>query len=537
MKRNLGTYILSVVMLSQLNACTNLDEEVFSEIVADNFYNNKLEVTAAVLRPYTHIGASLSSWGGQRNYWRLNELSADQLALPQKGTHWYNGGEFIRLHYHNWTPDESNIQNPWDLLYRGVGFCNNVLAELDGVDAEQVGMTTEELDAAKAEVRVMRAFCHMKLMDLYGDVPVITSVGSPLNPSRVSRSKVFDFVEAEIRESIDMLPPLSQSIVGRMSKAGAYAILSELYLNAETWTGTQRWDDCIAASNVILSGQVGGQNGTAALEADITSVFSTDNHESNEVLLSIAYDYLATNYWYKWNNDLWHYNQKQIYNANQGGNNGIVVTPTAYDAFQENDLRKHTWMLIGPQYQLGTDIPILGTQEYNGKPLVFVREIQRNSEGKTQSDMTQGEENSGARFAKYVPGQFTDLDYWSNDLVLYRLTEIYFNKAEALMRKNGGIATDDAIQLINECRKRAFKEEDWEQALYTRSSLTLDELLAERGREFIFEGKRRTDLIRFDKFTTTSWWDHKPTSSTKRVFPIPSSQLAANPNLTQNEGY
>ncbi len=282
---------------------------------------------------------------------------------------------------------------------------------------------------------------------------------------------------------------------------------------------------------------MGGQNGKAQLETSLTGMFSNTNDKSNEVLFSIAYDYVTANYRFQWNNDMWHYNQKQIYNADQSGNNGVVVAPTAYDQFADNDLRKTTWMLIGPQYKFGTTTAILGTQEYKNKPLVFVNNIQRNSENKTVSDMTQGEENSGARFAKYVPGQTTDANYWGNDEVIYRIAEVYFNKAEALMRKNGGAATPEAVDMVNAVRKRAFTTTDWATAAYTPSTLTMDELLAERGREFIFEGKRRTDLVRFGKFTTATWWDHQPTPASKSVFPIPTSQIAANSNLIQNDGY
>src|SRR5690606_25988780 len=143
----------------------------------------------------------------------------------------------------------------------------------------------------------------------------------------------------------------------------------------------------------------------------------------------------------------------------------------------------------------------------------YVNSIRRESEGDLTSEgsMAEGEENSGARFHKYKSGTLDDPNYQENDYIIYRLTEIYFNKAEALMRKNGGTATSEAVDLINESRKRAFSDEDWPTARYTTASLTMEELLEERGREFIFEGKRRTDIIRFGKFTNGSWWDHRPT--------------------------
>lgn len=106
------------------------------------------------------------------------------------------------------------------------------------------------------------------------------------------------------------------------------------------------------------------------------------------------------------------------------------------------------------------------------------------------------------------------------------------------MRKNGGTATQEAVDLVNTCRERAFAPSDWPAAQYTTATLTMDELLAERGREFIFEGKRRTDLIRFGRFTNGSWWDHEPTNDPNReIYPIPHTQIAINPNLEQNPGY
>lgn len=231
---------------------------------------------------------------------------------------------------------------------------------------------------------------------------------------------------------------------------------------------------------------------------------------------------------------------KEVLDVGYGGWNAFVVIPTAFDAYQENDLRKKEWFLFGPQYKYGTNIPVLGNEEWSGEPLVFVNSIRRESEGDLTSEgsMAEGEENSGARFNKYKSGRLSDENYLENNYIIYRLTEIYFNKAEALMRKNGGTATGEAVDLINASRQRAFTPEEWPENRYTTSTLTLKELLAERGREFIFEGKRRTDLIRFNAFTTEAWWDHQPSHDPNReLYPIPHTQLAANPNLVQNPGY
>lgn len=289
----------------------------------------------------------------------------------------------------------------------------------------------------------------------------------------------------------------------------------------------------------LIKGEGGAAHGTMELDKDLVSTYSKDNStDSKEHILSLTYDYLASGLYCGWSGDFYHFNQKYINGGIANGNDGIVVIPSAYDAFADNDLRKKEWMLIGPQYDYKTGEPVVGTSEYSGQPLVFVKDIKRFSEGKTdESTMYTGEENSGARFDKYKTGASGDPNYWGNDWVLYRLTEIYFDKAEALMRKNGGKATQDAVDLINACRQRAFSAEDWENAKYSVATLTMDELLAERGREFIFEGKRRTDLIRFDKFGTGDWWDGKNSDEHYEIFPIPYQQATLNPNLDQNPGY
>lgn len=524
------------------SACTKLDERAYTQIIADDFFNGKGEVLSAVLRPYTHAGAWAAPTG-QQSFYRLNELAADQLAWPVKGVHGYDNGDWIRLHYSTWNADEANIGNPWNLIYTGIGYCNDPIKRIQETDLAKMGITAEQRDAYIAELKILRAWSYMKLMDLYGNIPVVTvvgEVGQPMSPPTQKRAEVFAFVESELKENVDKLPVLSGQLVGRITQAAGYSMLAELYLNAEVWSGKERWADCITACDKIMSGATGGQQGTATLDTKITDPFlNTNTATSKENLFVLAYNNQLTTTFCGWNSDYFHFNQKYIYGGSQTGNDGVVVIPSAYDQFNDKDLRKKTWMLIGPQHYYGDSTKnVLGAYEYKDQPLVFVNNIRRNSEGGTASNMNTGEENSGARFNKYVPGPSTDPNYWSNDWVLYRLTDIYFYKAEALMRQAGGTAVGDAVTLINACRKRAFSDADWPSEAYTTATLTMDELLAERGREFIFEGKRRTDLIRFGKFTTASWWDHTPTNkNTLTIFPIPQRQLTANANLVQNPGY
>ncbi|CAM4267509.1 Starch-binding associating with outer membrane [Pedobacter westerhofensis] len=544
MKKRYITYIgMFIVMLT--SACKKqLEENAYDQLIADNFYNNKTEVLSAVLRPYTHANAWVTP-SGQDGWWRPAELSADQLAWPTKGRHGEDGGKWKRLHYHTWTVDEGGLNNAWRLMYTGVGFCNDPIENIEKRSLTDMGLTQAEKDSFLAELKLLRAFHYLKLMDLFGNIPVVTQVGVPARPETMARKDVFNFIEKEIKENIDKAPKLSRAQLGRMSQASAYAMLTELYLNAEIWTGTARWDDCIAAANQVINGAGGAQNGTMALDPNITDQYKTTNDLSKEVIFSIAYNFTIANFEPSWPGEFYHFKQQEIYGGGRGGNDGIVVVPGNYTKYEATDLRKSGWLSIGPQVKFADGVtPVLASEEYNGLQLTFVDNIQKNKTNSTVSNMSEGEENSGVRFNKYKLGNQVagpggvpaiDLNYNNTDWNVYRLTWIYFAKAEALMRKNGGTATADALQLINDSKQRAYAASTY--VPYTAATLTLDELLTERGREFIFEGFRRDDMIRFGKFTTGTWWDHTPTAATKALYPIPQQQRDLNANLQQNPGY
>lgn len=527
-----------ILLLSLTFGCTDLEETTYSELSESNFYNSELELIQANLRPFTHMQAWLA-WSGQDGYYYHNELSADQVAWPQKGRHGYDNGDHIRQHYHTWTNQEGRLNSTWRLMWTGVGFVNSAIESIEAVDANEIGVTPERLASIIAEAKVLRAYHYMKIMDLWGNVPIVTKVGQPNNPATATRIEVFDFIEKEMLENVEKLQPLSPKLIGRMSRAVGYSMLSELYLNAQVWSGTPRWADAIKYSDKVISGSGGSLTGTMQLDQDPLGPYNNTNEDSPENIFQFPFS-RKNDFAYNWGSFYMGFsNMTASLDVNFSGNNAFVVIPTAFDAYKEIDIRKKEWFLFGPQYKYGTTQPILGSEEYNGQPFVYVNNIRRNTQGETgEGSMTNGEENSGARFNKYRSGTKDDLNYLEGDYVMYRLTEILFNKAEAIMRSNGGIANQEAVDLINQSKMRYFTAEDWATEKYTVATLTLTELLAERGREFIFEGKRRTDLIRFGVFTTGTWWDHNPSGDvTRNIYPIPYRQLQANPNLVPNPGY
>lgn len=543
MKNKVKKIVLSfaaVALMAGINSCTDLNETIYSDLNKSIFYNNEREVMQAALRPFTHMQAWMAPTG-QAGYYYLGELSSDQLAWPQKGKHGYDSGDHFRQHYHTWTANEGPIRNAWTLIWSGIGYINAAIMDLQEVDYASIGVEEKTMTAILSELYVLRAFHYLKVMELWGNAPIITTVGEPMNPPSQSKAEIFAYVKTELETYVPKLLPYSQELVGRVSQAGGYAMLAELYLMADYYVGTPMWDECIAACDKIISGQAGGlDNGKPSLAADINASFSNTNQNAAEALFQFAFSRKG-GFNFGWEGYFSGYgNMSEALGVGYSGWNAFVVTPTGFNAYAENDLRRKDWFLFGPQYKYGTNEPVLGTEEYVDKPFVYVNAIRRESEGDFTSEgsMAEGEENSGARFHKYKSGVLNDPNYKENHYLLYRLTEINFYKAEAIMRKNGGQATQEAVDLINVCRIRAFAPADQEAAKYTTATLTMNELLAERGREFIFEGKRRSDLLRFGLFSTGSWWDHEPTNDkNKEVYPIPDTQRGANPNLVQNPGY
>lgn len=539
MKKYINYLSIVFLFVLTLSSCTDLTETIYHTRTTSNFYNTKEEVVSAVLRPYTHSGATFVCQS-RENVWRLNELSADYLAWPVKGVHGYDNAKWIQLHYHTWATTHDQISGCWNLIFMGLGFCNSGIENIEARNAGDMGITEAEKSAYLAELKANRAYYYLNAMNIWGNVPIVTKVGEPEYPATNTRQEVFEFIESELLAVVNDLPLMTNANSGRLTRAAGYAILADLYLNAEVYTGTSRWDDCITYCDKLMNGEGGSQLGTMQLDADLNVTYSnTNTNSSYENIFVMSYDYQKTTTRCNWASDFYHFSQRNINGGNRNGNDGVVVIPSAYNKFDDRDKRKSEWMLIGPQYWYNDPTePVVGNYEYKGEPLVFVNEIRRVKEGGTESTMSTGEENSGVRFQKYKEGVYGSDDFCSNDYVLYRLTEVYYWKAECLMRKNGGSATQEAVDLVNATRERAFDADDWNDMKYTTATLTLDELLEERGREFIFEGKRRPDLIRFNKFLTESWWDHTPTQSEHlKLFPIPYSQMMVNYNLVQNPGY
>ncbi len=514
---------LFIIILSifGLYSCTDLEPEVFTEISEDTFLKTEQQVLSTAGPAYS----SLTVFSCPEGIWGLNELTTDELIIPTRGIHWYNAGMYHRMHWHQWTPLESPINNTWQCLFAGIANCNRSIAICQQVEQ------TDAIISIENELQGLRAFLYFMAMDMFGGVPIVDRYDVPdgYSPARNSRKEVFDFIESELKNGIAVLNPQNDNTTyGRFHKWSAYTLLAKLYLNAEVYTGTPRWDEAIAACDSIIN------SGLYSLNPDYFLNFAVDNdlQRMENIFVAPLTDVNAP-VWSDavfpvprmFQHNFWtlHFNGNFAFGMTQGGWDGMCAVPSFYKSYDEKDIRREAW-LVGVQISTTGDT-ILCNQERTGQPLNYTVEV---------TDLEASYENEGARIAKY---DYTNAqnNQLANDWVVFRYADVLLMKAEALMRTNGGVATQEAVDLVNQLRTRAFPDDA--SKLYTTSTLTLDALLAERGWELASEGWRRNDLIRFGKYNDPL--DFRPTSASDiySLFPIPQEQINANPSLVQNPGY
>lgn len=551
-------FIGLLIFIMSINSCTNLDEEVFSQITTENYYKSKENIFAGLSRNYVH--ALSTGWLGAR--YLLQEVTADQLIIPTRGKHGYNGGEYVRLHEHKWTVQENFVYESWTIPYQGIAFCNKFIEDFNNLDFTQYGLTEVTKQQYIAELRGLRAWYYMFLIDFFRHVPIVIDVYEIKTQS--TPEEVFAFIEKELLDVLTALP--KNAAYSRFDQGTIAACLVRLYLNAEKWQGVKRYDDCAKVAQEIIDGKYGSYS----IDPSYTGPFraGVNGYKSPENIYQFdsKRNYLEPSWLY----DMWmHYQSRYSLDNDRGGWNGGNLAPSKdlqgnvynhklgipYEKFSNDDIRKKPFkitsangdyeglFLMETQYHFDydkgygyTDEIITGTEEYNGKPLVFVDQVGRFSEGQAGlakgSHLINGEENTGYRLMKFpwLP-QTKDL-FFSNAIPEFRLAEIYYSLAECKYRAGDNLS---AAKLLDTVRKRYFLSQDWEKHSYEKNlgKLTDEEFIDEWGREFLGERRRRVDLVRWGLFSTASWWDKSPDQSNQDVFPIPSRALNSNPLLKQ----
>ncbi|MFV0330458.1 MAG: RagB/SusD family nutrient uptake outer membrane protein [Dysgonomonas sp.] len=502
--------ILSLLALSAIltvSSCTNLDETVYDRNPMDGTGKSEKEMQAVISGAYTTLrGFSDSDKGGTNCYptgefvFFVNECVSDEATIPTRvGGDWGDGGRYRELQQHTWTANNVLFSANWKYCYQGIATINAAIYQV-----EQSLMTKEAKDKTNAELRGLRAYYYYLLLDQFGNVPLVTEFKKDAEyPANTSREEVFKFVEDELKAIVDLLP--ATKTYSKFTQGVAYSILARLYLNAEVYTGTPRWQDCINACDKV-TGYI--------IEDNYFESFKTNNEISNEIIFSVPYDHKAGTVGNYLASMTYHYEQKYAFSKDGSYpwcGNGICAQPGLYSSFDANDIRRNS-LLIGPQISLSTGEVI---KMANGMPLDYTEEI---------TTIMESPQNEGARLHKY---EVRADDQWErdHDLVLIRYAEIVMSKAEALFRMG---SKSSALPLVNELRNRA--------GLTDLSDLTLESLDKEWRHEFVFEGIRRTVNIRFGTFFEP-WWQKEASDKTRGLYPIPVSQLQLNKNLKQNPGY
>ena len=624
--KNIFKSLIYIVSLSIVVSCHDdlnqspIDPDSFTE---ENVFASVNEAKGALAKLYASLAltgqngpagspdiADIDEGFSQfsRMLFNLNEITTDHAVVG-----WSDPG-LPDLHGMYWSSSNDFTEAMYYRLAQAVSFSNSLIKNVSE-------LTGDEVNVFIAEARFLRAYAYYNLLDLYGNVPLTTEISTEL-PTQSNRTELFNFIESELMAIESVL--LSSNEYGRVDNVAAHALLSRLFLNAEVWTGQDRYADCITYSqNVINSGYSLNTNDANSNGTAYDELFMADNDVNgaqNEFIFTLNFDGMQSQT-YGGTTFLVHAAIGGSMNPGEfgvnGGWGGLRTTKNLVNQFAVDlDILNTSlgslsdWGLVGsatPNGWNGPDVEMYqtGPQEFSiyaelvsGELKFRFNEDWGNNFGDNGNDGTleSGGSNipitagtyfivmdlstgtysispfsSDKRGMFYSNGQNLEIESippfedgyavtkWTNidsngnqgsdssgnfvdtDISLIRLAEIYLNYAEATLRGGGG-DTNTAVSLVNDIRERGFGGSS---GTISSVDLTLDFILDERSRELYWEGLRRTDLIRYNRFTNSSYlWPFKGNEATgvgvddyRNLYPLPANVVAVNSNLTQNEGY
>ena len=451
-----------------------------------------------------------------RLYWNLQELTTDEASWT-----WQNDAGISGLKEMSWSSVNPIVNGVYYRSFFQITLCNDFIRQSADATVSGRGITGASADSIrkyKAEARFLRAYQYWVLMDLYGTPPVVTDadvIGSGFLPKQLSRKDLFAYIESELKAiETDLMAP-KQNEYPRADQSAAWALLARLYLNAEVYTGTPRYTDAITYCNKVIAAGY-------ALHPNYRELTIADNNlNTDENIFTIAYDGLRT----------------QNYGGTSYLTHGPAAVPGSISGTNGNwgGLR-HTQNFVDlfPDPSGNTD---QRAQFYTTGQNKEMTSLYVGTDGYSSNKYRNKTRSGGAAPDADAAGNFVDIDF-----PLFRFAEIYLIYSESVLRNGAGGNAATALGYINDLRTRAYGSSSGN---ITASELNLDFILDERGRELYYEAHRRTDLIRYKKFTTSAYlwaWKGGVAQGTAvddkyNLFPIPSNDLSANPNLVQNTGY
>lgn len=521
----------------QLTSC--LDENPRDRLTEDEAFDNAESLFInAVVTLYNHIGGNSDGQGLQgtdRGLYDLQTFSSDEAMLPTRGGDWYDGGLWQSLYLHTWNAGCSATNDTWFYLYKVIMLCNQ---SLEHIEKYRSYLNEAEYSGLTSEVRALRAMYYCYLLDLYGRVPYITSTDIDFAKAKqLERSELFNTIYTELTEVFPRLKPdhsnLKGEYYGRMTQPVACFVLAKMALNAEVWMdddwtdgvrpdgktllmpdGLTAWEACLKWCNELKTTH------GYTLEEDYSTNFSVHNTKSVENIFVIPMEPDTYTNVYNYLFRSRHYNHGAALGmASENGTSATVSTVKTYGYGTDNVDNRFELNFYAGNVIVDGKIVLLD----DGQPLYY-------DPLAVELDLTglPYEDTAGARVSKYEVDR-TALEngkLQDNDIVLFRYADVLLMMAEAKVR-NG----EDGSVELNMVRSRVDMEE---------RPATLDNILDERLMELAWEGWRRQDLIRFDKFHEA--YDQRPQLPNESdrhtiVFPIPARVIALNPSNRQNPGY
>lgn len=538
MKKFLSCLLLASVALC---FCGCLDEHPKDQIDQEAIYNNADNIyNNAVASLYNYIGSNQESEGLQgtcRGIYDYNTLTTDEAMIPIRGGDWYDGGLWENMYQHQWNANDIYFYNVWKYLFKVIVLSNQSLSV---IDSHRNLLSDQQASAFSAEVRAIRALFYYYAMDMFGRIPIVTSYNVNLGQVvQNERSEVFRFIFNELQEVAPLLADEHSNIrgdyYGRVTRPVANFLLAKLALNAEAYT-VDNWTSGSRQNGKNIFFHVNGEKKNAwetciwyceqlrqegyELENDYASNFAVHNESSKENIFTIPLDknLYPNEYHYLFRSR--HYQHGGAYGgASENGTCATISTVKAYGyATDHVDNRFYTNFYADTVFVDGKKVYL-----DNGEPLVY-----RPLELKLNLSASPYKQTAGARVAKYEVDRtaYSDGRQVDNDIVLFRYGDALLMESEAKVR-NG----EDGSAELNAIRQRAGMP---------LVEANLDNILKERLLELVWEGWRRQDLIRFDKFTKAydqrTPIDGEETGFTT-VFPIPQKCLDLNKSYKQNYGY
>ncbi len=462
--------------------------------------------------------ADLTSNNGQdymRCFFNLQECGTDELAST-----WLEGDKVADLTFLSWDANDPWVADMYYRIFYNIALCNEFLRNAGD---SQISKFTEAEQADirhyRAEAQFLRALAYYHALDFFRNIPFVTEkdpVGGFI-PPRAEAKDVFKYIESQLKEAADGMLDKNNVEYGRASKAAAWTLLAKLYLNAKVYINEDHYTDCITWCNKVIA------EGGYSLEADYAKLFNADNHKrTNEIIYALPVDAVHTVSW--------------------GATTYIIcgeVSNTSDYQKPENYGVTSGWGM----FRIRGEVPALFNAA-DKRGMFF-------TEGQTQKVDVIDNQSNGYFVEKWTnltdDGQTASntVDGGVNtDYPMFRLADVYLMLGEAVARNGQGSSASIALGYMNQLRQRAFGDQYESEGKLVPSDLNVDFYLNERARELYWECTRRTDLIRYGKFTTADYlwqWkggvkDGRAVDARYNIYPIPTTDLTANPNL-KNENY